>query len=273
MNKEVARVPEALLGAGLPQSAANIKRTGRIYLLDELRGFAVICMVFHHMFYSMYAFLGWSTGRTLFEKFEPVQPVFWFIFFGISGICSQLSSNNLTRGAKLCAVAAGITLVTYFVVPNELIIFGVIHFLALCMVIFHFAKPLLARIEPRLGMALSLVCYILTRGIDNGYLGLIGFFTLKIPSRLYDYNFLYIFGIVNKNFSSADYFPLLPYMFLFFAGAFLGVYAKNGGFYAFTYKSRAKPLQWVGTHALIIYIVHQPVFFGLFSLINFLSNK
>ena len=25
----------------------------RIYFLDELRGFAIICMVFHHMFYDI----------------------------------------------------------------------------------------------------------------------------------------------------------------------------------------------------------------------------
>ena len=37
----------------------------RIYLLDELRGLAVFCMVFYHAFYSMSEFFGFEIGLSL----------------------------------------------------------------------------------------------------------------------------------------------------------------------------------------------------------------
>ena len=48
----------------------------RLILLDELRGFAVCCMVFYHGFYSMASIFGLSIGRDLLYFFMPAEP--WF---------------------------------------------------------------------------------------------------------------------------------------------------------------------------------------------------
>ena len=48
----------------------------RIYLLDELRGLAVFCMVFYHAFYSMSEFFNIAIGTKLLDFFTPAEPFF-----------------------------------------------------------------------------------------------------------------------------------------------------------------------------------------------------
>lgn len=56
----------------------------RIYLLDELRGLAVFCMVFYHAFYSMSEFFGFEIGTKLLDFFTPAEPFFAALFIVIS---------------------------------------------------------------------------------------------------------------------------------------------------------------------------------------------
>ena len=73
----------------------------RIYLLDELRGFAILCMVVHHAFLDVGDVLQLSWGYRVFDALCTVQPIFWGLFILISGICSRLSRNPGRRGAGL----------------------------------------------------------------------------------------------------------------------------------------------------------------------------
>ncbi|MCC8022277.1 MAG: DUF1624 domain-containing protein, partial [Clostridiales bacterium] len=70
----------------------------RIHILDELRGFAIICMVFHHAFYDVGSLLGYQWGYDLFNWFKVMPPLFCFLFIVISVICSCLSRSSLRRG-------------------------------------------------------------------------------------------------------------------------------------------------------------------------------
>ena len=102
----------------------------RIHMMDELRGFAVLCMVFYHAFYSAAYLLGWQWGKVLLSFFMPAEPYFAGLFILISGISSQLSHSNLIRGLKLLAVAVCVTLVTGFFLPDQIIRFGILHLLS-----------------------------------------------------------------------------------------------------------------------------------------------
>ena len=109
---------------------------GRIYLMDELRGFAVFCMVFDHGFYTFAYLFHWAFGEALLRFFMPAEPWFAGLFILISGISSNLSHSNLARGAKLLVIALAVSLVTGLVVPQERILFGILHFLSVCMLLF-----------------------------------------------------------------------------------------------------------------------------------------
>ena len=100
------------------------------------------------------------------------------------------------------------------------------------------------------------------------YLGLPGVPALQLGAMSSAYRYTFPLGFRSPDFASADYFPLLPWVFMFLAGTFLGRYAKAGKFPEFMYRSRVPFFSWIGRHALIIYVLHQPVIYGIMLLIT-----
>lgn len=237
---------------------------GRIHLLDELRGFAVFCMVFYHGFYTLAFLYNLNAGMILLNFFMPAEPYYAGLFMLISGISSNLSHSNLVRGVKLLGVALAVTLITYLAVPEEVIVFGILHFLSVCMILYGLLKPVADRFRfSWAAVAVCAVLYICTMGISGGYLGLSPQLGVTLPQSLYQTNWLAPLGIYSGTFRSADYFALFPWIFVFAAGTFLGKLAAQGRFPACFYPSRIPFFSWIGRHALIIYIVHQPVIYGV----------
>lgn len=243
----------------------------RIHLLDELRGFALLCMVFYHAFFAMAVLFKMELGNKLIAFFMPAEPFFAVLFIGISGVSSRLSQNNWKRGVRLLGVALLITAATVgldsFFHVGATILFGVIHMLSLSILIFHFTKTGLDAISPLLGLCLFSFLFLMTYNIYYGYLGW-GALRITLPDSWYQTNFFFPFGLVNDAFYSADYFPLIPWLFIFIAGTYLGIWAQQGKFPAWTYRSRFPFLQWLGRHSLIIYILHQPVISGILFLLS-----
>jgi len=237
---------------------------GRIYLMDELRGFAVFCMVFYHGFYTLAYLYNLQAGLILLNFFMPAEPYFAGLFMLIAGISSDLSHSNLKRGIKLLGIALAVTLVTYFVVPQDVIVFGILHFLAVCMILYGLLKPISDRLRfSWVQIAACALLYLCTSGISRGYIGLSAQLGVMLPNALYSTNWLAPLGIYNNTFLSSDYFALFPWIFVFAAGTFLGKLAAQGKFPAFVYPSRIPFFSWIGRHALILYIVHQPVIYGV----------
>nr|WP_319489482.1 heparan-alpha-glucosaminide N-acetyltransferase [uncultured Caproiciproducens sp.] len=241
----------------------------RIYFMDELRGFAVFCMVFYHGFYTLAYLYNLKAGMILLHFFMPAEPFYAGLFMLISGVSSNLSHSNLARGLKLLGISLAVTLATYFFVPDELIVFGILHFLSVCMILYGLIKPVSDRF--RFSWAAVAVCVLLfvcTLGISRGYLGFSPQFGIRLPDALYSTNWLAPLGIFNDTFRSADYFPLFPWVFVFAAGTFLGKLAAQGRFPAFTYRSRVPFFSWLGRYALIIYVLHQPVIYGVCAAVS-----
>ena len=246
---------------------------GRIYTLDEIRGLAVFCMVFYHMFYCMSAFFDISAGEQLFNFFMPVQPFFAMIFIFISGISSRLSHNNTARGVKLFIIALGVTVVTAVILPlkdfkGAEIYFGILHCLAVSMLIFSGLRKLLDNLPIVVGIIIFLTLYILTYNIESGVIGIEGFFSFNLPDVFFKSDYFMPLGFHTNNFSSADYFPIIPNLFLFLSGTYVGVYAEAKAFPKFTYERRSALLSFLGRHALIIYLAHMPIIYGALMLIE-----
>lgn len=250
----------------------------RIHLMDELRGFAVFCMVFYHGFYTLAFLMGQSWGEWLYRFFMPVEPWFAGLFIFIAGISSNLTHSNLVRGVKLLGVALLVTLATAIAVPEELIVFGILHFLSVCMIAFGLLQLLRRRLgrteEPPFRLWPVVVCavlFIVTRYLASGYLQIPFLLRVFLPSGWYQ-AWLAPLGLPGPGFSSADYFPLLPWCFVFAAGTVVGRLAKAGKFPAWTYPSRVPFFSFLGRHALLIYVLHQPVIYGAALLVQALAS-
>ena len=251
------------------QNTGKVPSKKRIHMMDEIRGFAVLCMIFYHGFYTLAYLYHIEWGMILLRFFMPAEPFFAALFIFISGISSDLSRSNLKRGIKLFGVALAVTLVTFLVVPEEIITFGILHFLSICMILFGLLKPLLDKLPFSWGwIVLMAFLFAFTYPIGRGYLGFGSYPIISLPETLYQINWLFPIGIYTPDFRSSDYFPLFPWIFVFFAGTMLGRFAAEERFPSFMYKSRIKALSWMGRHALILYVVHQPVIYGIAALLS-----
>ena len=64
---------------------------------------------------------------------------------------------------------------------------------------------------------------------------------------------------------SADYYPMIPWVFLFLAGGFLGRLFARGTVPEVFRKNPVPALSWLGRHTMIIYLLHQPVVYGVMA--------
>ncbi len=245
----------------------------RYHALDEARGFAVLCMVFYHAFYTIGYNLGIPWGVTLLNFFMPAEPYFAMFFIGLSGAMCQLTRSNLKRGLKLAAVSVVLTAVTLFMAnlgfEGSEIYFGVLHLLSVGMLLVALINPILKRLNPICMAVVFLLLFIIFYNVEYGYLGVEGL-QLQIPASMYSGDTLFFLGFHSGGFYSADYFPILPWIFMFLLGAALGIYHERGKFPKFLVASRIPPLGFLGRHALAVYMLHQPVIFGIVFLIEWL---
>mgnify|MGYP001656911443 FL=1 len=141
--------------------------------------------------------------------------------------------------------------------------FGVLTFLGSAMLLTGVLEPVLKRTPPLVGLAASAVLFAVCYPVGLGWVGL-GGWKLMLPQSLYANYFTAFFGFYPDWFYSADYFGLLPWLFLFWAGYYLH---KAVG------RRRMEPLRrsvcpalgWIGRHSLLLYLLHQPVIYGVLS--------
>lgn len=250
-----------------PSSPSN-----RVALLDELRGLFILLMVFYHGCYDL-AMLFPSGGFPLFFS-KPMQFLQLLIagdFIMISGAACRYSRNNRRRGIQVLACGMLLTAVTAVVMPSQLVAFGILHFLGTAMLLFSFAHKLLDRLHPTWGILLSafllLACYFIPQG-------LIGFppLTAALPSSLYATPYLFWLGFPDAGFYSSDYFPILPWIFLFLAGSYIGVYLRSGHLPLWVYRPHIPWLAKVGRYTIWIYMFHQPILYAVMSFFFALLN-
>ena len=238
--------------------------------MDEIRGFAIICMVFFHAFYTMNFLFNMKLGRILMRFFEPASIYFACGFIVISGISSCLSRSNMKRGIKLFGISLLLTVVTCIIGNDCEIYFGILHLLSVCMMLSSLLMPMINKIPVPIGVAINALLYYMTYDISIGQLHIPFMADVTVPNFFYKSNLLAPFGMYANGFYSADYYPLLPFAFMFFIGVFIGRYAKQGKFPKFMYKRRVPFFSYVGKHTLIIYIAHQPIIYALIMLCEYL---
>jgi uncharacterized membrane protein len=226
----------------------------RIWEIDFLRGLAIILMVGYHLLFDLgefrgiKRFLGFSTDLSS-VAWSAAQYFFAGLFVVLSGTSSTLSRSNLRRGLKLLAVSIAVTLATYIFDPASAVYFGILQCLAFAMLIysvaFEKAGPIACAAWGALVLGLGAVLPVLKRALAVRF------------------DWLLPFGIHSPSFSSFDYFPLIPWLGVFLAGAALGksVYAAKRSL--IPGRLPRTFVNFAGRYSLLIYIVHQPVIMGV----------
>lgn len=236
-----------------------IGRQNRVEILDMLRGAAIIFVMVYHLMYDLVYFAGRDIPFFFSEKMEIIHNVFLVILFFVSGICAGFSQNIFRRGAEIFLLGGLLTLGTAAFSPENTIVFGVLSCFGSMMLIYGIISPYLQR-PPQFAVfvafaALSLIFFNFHR--DGSLYFIIDSVKLNLPA---DRPWLYPLGITTGDFRSADYFPLVPYGFIFLAGTALTGYFKNGEAPLFMYNARLPIVNFCGRYSLWFYVIHQPIF-------------
>lgn len=255
-----------------PMNIIKKASTDRVFLLDEIRGFAILCMVVYHAVYNLVFLFGVDFPFFTSTFMNTIRDIFAGGFIFISGAVCHFSKSNLKRGALCFGLGMVLTVGTLIIIPSELIMFGILHLLGVCMMLYPLVSKLLERIPTALAIILFAILFLLTYNIMCGYLGFKGFVYIDLPNSLYSLN-LFPFGMPSTSFFSSDYFPLFPWMFVFFAGTYFGKALKQNKMPKFFYNSHCKPLGAIGRNTLLIYLLHQPIIFGIMELVNYFIYK
>lgn len=232
----------------------------RIWELDALRGVCILGMLIFHLMYDvteLFGLIPWQIPGWL----TVIASAGARMFLLLSGLCVTLGSRPLRRGLTVFGCGMLCTAVTWamyklgFSDQGMVIRFGMLHCLGLCMLLWP-----LFRKNPNWLLA-----------VLGGLILVLGWYwdisQIRVASR-----WLFPLGLRYRGFSSGDYYPLMPCLGWFLLGAVLG---------RTVYKAKQSLLPRVdadlpmvrffrlcGQHSLLIYLVHQPVFSGLLTLLT-----
>ena len=173
------------------------------------------------------------------------------LFVCISGVSYYLANRNnanfmkvLKRTKKLFFWAFIITIITFFFQPDAYIRFGVLHLLALASVVaFPFVK------KPILGFLFGFSLFLLPLSSE--------------PLSVW-------LGLRETGFFAVDYFPLNPWLGLFFISMSTAkfIYPESKSLINIIWPER---WLWLGRNTLLIYVFHQPFLIGIMLLTGIIS--
>ena len=237
-------------------------KTSRMWLPDALRGLALLNMLAYHAMYDWVYVFGhesswyniWAPGCHVWQLY-----ICWS-FILLSGYSFTLARRPLKNGLIAAGCAAVLTVVTVGFMPSESIWFGVLHLNAAAVLLSCLIKPLLDKIPAVPGLIGSAMLFALTNQMPWGWMGFERWHIAALPAGWYDANLVWL-GLPDlTRFSSADYFPILPWVFLFWCGVFLaGLWKPKRGEAPVV----LRPLCAVGRNTLLVYMLHQPVIYGV----------
>lgn len=245
------------------------RKAKRYGLLDSFRGLVLISMVLYHGTWDLVYLFGqnwiWYQGK---GAYIWQQSICWS-FILLSGFCWSLGRHPLKRGMVVFGAGAVVSAVTLFFMPQERVLFGVLTLIGssmLCMILLD--KPF-QKVPPEMGLAVSAFLFVITRNVNSGFLGFERWNILRLPVAFYR-NFITTFlGFPEPGFFSTDYFSFFPWFFLFLSGYFFyRMMDRNREFVDRYFVKKQEPFAFLGRHSLVIYMLHQPVIFGVLTVMN-----
>ena len=216
----------------------------RIDELDSLRATALVMMLVLNFVTDLnhFGIMNTETG----DQWWWMARIAASLFVGISGVSYFLAhrleydfTKTSGRTQRLIFWAFVITIITYIFEPSAYVRFGVLHLLALASIV---AFPVARKPEFALGIGLILLIIPLSSNSNLVWLGL-----------------------RETGFIAVDYFPLNPWLGIFFIGLALAsrIYPEGKPLTEIQWPER---WLWFGRNTLTIYVIHQPILIGLLIL-------
>jgi uncharacterized membrane protein len=223
----------------------------RFWEIDFARGLAALLMLAYHLLFDL-NYLKINEVDLSSVPLLTLRTVVGVSFVFIAGVSAHLSSEKnsgnfspiLKRFALLGSAAILVTLATMLYPGNGFVVFGILHLLAVCTLLYWFFKKNYWK---------NFVLGILLVAAGTAIRGVV----VDSPALLW-------LGVVYPGFYSLDYYPLIPWFGIFLLGAFASktIYCKGIRIFKIRDEPRVlKPVSFLGKRALVFYLLHQPVLF------------
>ncbi|MBQ6381604.1 MAG: DUF1624 domain-containing protein [Clostridia bacterium] len=278
-------------------SDAGKLQRGRYELIDFLKGIMIISVVLYHFAWDLADIAGFKAV----ENFLGTN-IAWYwqqiscgTFIFLSGVCCHFSRNNLKNGARVLGFGIIITIVTYIAemvmhlvgFGGVFIWFGILHFIGCACLLMGLCQKAFDKVPALVGAPLGLILYLFTRGvyiltkdIPGGYLGLTfgaheaeRLRLIQLPHTLYALSGMEWLGFPTAQFSSSDYFPLIPWIFLFLSGYYFWNLIKDTKFRKKTNHFGIGFINKIGRNTIWVYLIHQPVLVVITAIIALACGK
>lgn len=250
----------------------DVTKTARFWELDVLRGIAILGMVVYHWFFNLW-WMGMSPVNVTVGPWRIFQTMTAALFLGLVGLGLYIKFNRASgvgaepgvwwrilrrRVIVLGSWSAFITAVTWWLVPEMPVVFGILHCIALSSV--FTVLVLMAQNWRRWSMlVVSLVVATLVSG----------WWIAQVETTTWWGVWL---GLRPPQFASLDYFPLLPWWGVVLTGVLVGRWWYPGGERSWTLprprSNIVTLMSTLGQHSLLIYIVHQPLLLSILWLLQ-----
>lgn len=258
----------AFFSLNTEESTIKTPERERIHAIDELRGLVLISMLLFHLVYD----IAYLTPIDVPWFAPPLQNIWQYsiawTFIFIAGMSSHFTRSNLKRFLLLFSVAVLVSFGTWIGSVDLWVRFGIIHCIATCVLIYLIAQPILERIPLRISIVVLLLLFIIFFNLPLRKVGIPGFY-IPVSESFYQGGFAWL-GLPPKGYLSGDYYPVIPYIFLFLTGAQSALYLSRIGFPEWMQRKRLPFLALIGKHTLVIYLIHQPLFIGILMLLGIL---
>ncbi len=228
----------------------------RLFKIDAFRGITLISMIAYHTMWDLVYLYG--IRISWYDKAPGTvwqQSICW-TFILLSGFSWSLGHHHLKRGLTVFISGALVTLATFLFMPDEVVWFGILTFIGTAMLLMIPIDRVLKNASSPASSFLIPVSFVLFLVTKNIYYS-------SFPGGNYLTAFL---GFPFPGFFSTDYFPVIPWFFLYLTGYFISRALPDNA-RNILIKSICPPLEFIGRHTLIIYMLHQPVIYGVLQLI------